>query len=212
MASAKGKPQKRATTNLIKMVGHVSHPTRRAAVTGCVGMQTKKPVTEASPVASPDHISQKRGRSCDNTDTQPHLLDKRTQENTGVPLPGSTGSNILSQLFKVGLPFFQERKNKKAFWKLCQLPTGRQKQLVIQTVLRESGVGTKVGPGFTTPVANTIWEYLLRKGIQSYEYKIVRVLLTSVTRINSIKRKKRARFTNEYSYRMRKEITTNYKF
>lgn len=69
-----------------------------------------------------------------------------------------------------------------------------------------------MGPGFTMPVANTIWEYLLRKGIQSYEYKIVRVLLTSVTRINSIKRKKRARFNNEYSYRMRKEITTNYKF
>lgn len=75
-------------------------------------------------MASPDHISQKRGRNCDNTDTQPHLLDKRTQENTGVLLPGSTGSNILSQLFKVGPPFFQERKNKKAFWELCQLPEG----------------------------------------------------------------------------------------
>lgn len=96
MASPKGKTQKGATTNLIKMAEYVSHPTRRTAVTGCVGMQTKKPVIEASPVASPDHVSQIRDRGCDNTDTQSHLLGKRTQENTGVLLPGSTGSNILS--------------------------------------------------------------------------------------------------------------------
>ena len=46
-------------------------------------------------------------------------------------------------------------------------------------------------PDFIMPGAKTVGEYFLRKEIQSYEYKTVR-------------------FNNEYSRRMRKEITTNY--
>lgn len=49
-----------------------------------------------------------------------------------------------------------------------------------------------MGPGFVTPDANTIWEHLLRKGIKTYEFKTLRV-------------------KNEYSYRIRKEMTINYK-
>ena len=56
------------------------------------------------------------------------------------------------------------------------------------TVLRESG---GVMPDYIMPGAKTVGEYFLRKEIQSYEYKTVR-------------------FNNEYSRRMRKEITTNY--
>lgn len=69
MASANGETSRRVTINFIKMARHASHPTRRARVTRCVGVHTEEPVLTASPVASPDHMSQiRRGKSCDNTD------------------------------------------------------------------------------------------------------------------------------------------------
>jgi hypothetical protein len=54
------------------------------------------------------------------------------------------------------------------------------------------GLGTEADPGFVKHKVYTIFETLLKKRMQNYEYKI--------------------RYKSEYSFRMRKEITTNYKF
>jgi len=54
------------------------------------------------------------------------------------------------------------------------------------------GLGAGGDPGFVEPEVYTIFEALLKKRMQNYEYKI--------------------RYKSEYSFRMRKEITTNYKF
>lgn len=77
MVYAKGEAQRGAIINLIKMAGHVSHPTRRARVTGYAGVHTKELVLIANLMASPDPMSQKkRGRSCNNTDPYPHPGEK----------------------------------------------------------------------------------------------------------------------------------------
>jgi hypothetical protein len=54
------------------------------------------------------------------------------------------------------------------------------------------GLRTEADPGFVEHEVYTIFETLLKKRMQNYDYKI--------------------RYKSEYSFRMRKEITTNYKF
>ena len=54
------------------------------------------------------------------------------------------------------------------------------------------GLGARADPGFVKHEVYTIFEALLKKRMQNYEYKI--------------------RYKSEYSFIMRKEITTNYQF
>jgi hypothetical protein len=69
------------------------------------------------------------------------------------------------------------------------LPHGRGVTLHVSLRL---GIGAGADPGFVEHQVYTIFEALLKKRMQNYEYKI--------------------RYKSEYSFRMRKEITTNYKF
>ena len=69
------------------------------------------------------------------------------------------------------------------------LPHGRGVTLHVSLRL---GIGAGADPGFVEHQVYTVFEALLKKRMQNYEYKI--------------------RYKSEYSFRMRKEITTNYKF
>lgn len=97
-----------ATTNLINMAGHVSHPARRTRVTGSVGLHTKKLVLTPVLWLSQHHTCQvKRNKAI----RPPSICKTRWHKETLVhhclaPPELASWANC-----RTSLPFFQERRN-----------------------------------------------------------------------------------------------------